>query len=85
MEIFTLKLSGHLFDNGDLLPTYVDLIRELWVGGYRMVVVTGGGSLARRYIELGRGLGINESLLDMLEAFNQASQRRLWRCSLVNY
>jgi uridylate kinase len=66
MEIFTLKLSGHLFDNGDLLPTYVDLIRELWVGGYRMVVVTGGGSLARRYIELGRGLGINESLLDML-------------------
>ncbi|MCG2863225.1 MAG: UMP kinase [Vulcanisaeta sp.] len=66
MKTFTLKLSGHLFDNADLLPTYVNLIRELWVNGYRMVVVTGGGSLARRYIEIGRSLGINESLLDML-------------------
>ena len=66
MKTFTLKLSGHLFDNADLLPTYVKLIRELWANGYRMVVVTGGGSLARRYIEIGRSLGINESLLDML-------------------
>ena len=63
---FTLKISGHLFDNGDLLPKYVDLIRELWGSGYRFAVVAGGGSLARRYIEIGRKMGINESLLDML-------------------
>jgi uridylate kinase len=31
-----------------------------------MAIVVGGGSLARRYINLGRKLGINESLLDML-------------------
>ncbi|GAB6945299.1 UMP kinase [Vulcanisaeta sp. JCM 14467] len=61
-----LKLSGHLFDDEDLLLKYVDLIRELWNSGYRMAVVTGGGSLARRYIEVGRKMGINESLLDML-------------------
>ncbi len=65
-EPFTLKLSGHLFDNGDLLPRYAELIRGLWASGYRMAVVTGGGSLARRYIEVGRRMGINESLLDML-------------------
>ncbi|MGC8606271.1 MAG: UMP kinase [Vulcanisaeta sp.] len=65
-ESFTLKLSGHLFDSEDLLPKYVDLIRELWKNGYRMAIVTGGGSLARRYIELGRKMNINESLLDML-------------------
>ncbi|MGC8544215.1 MAG: UMP kinase [Vulcanisaeta sp.] len=65
-ELFTLKLSGHLFDNAELLPRYIDLIRDLWRDGYRMVIVTGGGSLARQYIELGRKMGVNESLLDML-------------------
>ncbi|WP_054857170.1 UMP kinase [Vulcanisaeta sp. JCM 16159] len=63
---FTLKLSGHLFDSEDLLPKYVDLIRDFWRNGYKMAVVTGGGSLARRYIDIGRKMGINESLLDML-------------------
>ncbi|WP_054842604.1 UMP kinase [Vulcanisaeta distributa] len=65
-EPFTLKLSGHLFDSEDLLPKYVDLIREFWKNGYKMAVVTGGGSLARKYIDIGRKMGINESLLDML-------------------
>ena len=63
---FTLKISGRLFDDEDLLPKYVDLIREFWGSGYRMTIVAGGGSLARRYIELGRRMNVNESLLDML-------------------
>ncbi len=65
-EPFTLKLSGHLFDNDNILPSYVNLIRELWSNGYRMAVVTGGGSLARRYIELGRRMNTNEAMLDLL-------------------
>ncbi|BDR92964.1 UMP kinase [Vulcanisaeta souniana] len=65
-EPFTLKLSGHLFDNDNLLPSYVNLIHEFWKNGYKMVVVTGGGSLARRYIELGRRMNANEAMLDLL-------------------
>ncbi|WP_069807539.1 UMP kinase [Vulcanisaeta thermophila] len=63
---FVLKMSGHVFDNEELLLNHARIIRDLWVEGYRMVVVTGGGSLARHYIGVARRAGVNESLLDTI-------------------
>lgn len=65
-EPFVLKMSGHVFDNEELLLNHAKLIRDLWLDGYRMVVVTGGGSLARHYISIARKAGVNESLLDTI-------------------
>lgn len=65
-EPFVLKMSGHVFDNEELLLSHARLIRDLWSEGRRMIIVTGGGSLARHYIGIARKAGANESLLDTI-------------------
>lgn len=65
-EPFILKMSGHAFDDEELLLSHARLIKELWNDGHKMIVVTGGGSLARRYINIARKAGANESLLDSI-------------------
>lgn len=61
-----VKLSGSLFrleEFGRLRP-FFNLFSSLHEEGIRLAVVTGGGELARRYIEFARGLGCDESTLD---------------------
>lgn len=63
-----VKLGGFAF-SGDwgrsLLKEYVKLFKEL-VGQYHMVVVTGGGDVARGYINAARDMNVPESLCDQL-------------------
>jgi uridylate kinase len=52
-------------DDGPFLRALADAIRE-WAQAFRLVVTVGGGRTARRYIELGRSLGLTEVELDEL-------------------
>ncbi|AOL15630.1 UMP kinase [Sulfolobus sp. A20] len=63
-----LKISGKFFDedNVDNLRLLKESVKELVEQGYRVGVVTGGGNTARRYIKLGREIGIGEAYLDLL-------------------
>ncbi len=60
MEFTVLKITGKAFANGDLLSKYVSVIKEL-SKSRRVVVVTGGGETARKYIELARSTGVNSN------------------------
>ena len=63
-----VKLSGFAF-SGDhakfLVEGYVKLFKEI-VGEHHLVVVTGGGPIARAYIKAARDMGVPESLCDQL-------------------
>ncbi len=63
-----VKLTGKVFDEPylEVLKDYSIIIKE-WLGrGYRFAIVCGGGNVARRYINIARGLGVNEGWLDIL-------------------
>ena len=63
-----IKLSGSLFNfdtNSSLLNEYVQLIKKI-SKVYQPVVITGGGKIARFYINLSRSLGLDESGLDLI-------------------
>ncbi len=63
-----IKLGGFAFSDepGKLLvEEYVKLLKEL-VAEYHLVVVTGGGSVARRYIKVARDMDVPESLCDQI-------------------
>jgi uridylate kinase len=63
-----IKLGGFAFSGEDrqpLVEEYVKLFRDL-VGQYHLVVVTGGGPVARQYIRAARDMGVPESLCDHL-------------------
>ena len=63
-----LKLGGFAFpgESGKLLvEEYVKLLKE-FVGEYHLVVVTGGGSVARTYIKAARDMSVPESLCDQI-------------------
>ncbi|MCC6034195.1 MAG: UMP kinase [Desulfurococcaceae archaeon] len=55
-----LKITGKAFTSSDLLLRYIEVIRAL-SKTHRVVVVTGGGEIARRYIEVARGININSN------------------------
>jgi len=55
-----LKITGKAFTGSDLLARYVEVIRTL-SKTHRVVVITGGGEMARRYIELARGINISSN------------------------
>ncbi|MCS7135760.1 MAG: UMP kinase [Nitrososphaerota archaeon] len=64
-----LKLSGHLVAIGDkinyqLIADYAKLLRELYDGKGKWVVVVGGGEIARRYVDAARMLGADEVMCD---------------------
>ncbi len=63
-----LKISGKLVSPED--PKYISrvssIIDRLVEEGHRVVVVTGGGDIARRYIEACRTLGGNEGICDLV-------------------
>lgn len=63
-----VKLGGFAFpgEPGKLLVNeYVKLLKQL-VGEYDLVVVTGGGRIARTYIKAARDMGVSESLCDQI-------------------
>ncbi len=64
-----LKLGKFLFPsypNLKLLKEYVAIIEDLAERGSRVVIVTGGGGLAKEYIKAAREGGLNESLCDLI-------------------
>ncbi len=63
-----VKLGGFAFpgEPGKLLVNeYVKLLKQL-IGEYDLVVVTGGGRIARTYIKAARDMGVSESLCDQI-------------------
>lgn len=59
-NVFIVKLTGRVFDEPQLLKGYVEQFRRL-IDNVRLVIVTGGGSLARRYIEIAKNLGVESN------------------------
>ncbi|MDP9197132.1 MAG: UMP kinase [Thermoproteota archaeon] len=67
-EIVVIKLSGSLFDldtTASTLKKYAELLIDL-DHKIQPIVVTGGGKIARHYIDLARSLGSDESTLDIV-------------------
>jgi uridylate kinase len=63
-----IKLSGSLFNfdtNSAQLSDYIQLIKKI-SNVYQPVIITGGGKIARFYINLSRTLGMDESGLDLI-------------------
>lgn len=63
-----VKVGGFAFPSEgrkDLVSDYVKMFREL-VGEHHILVVAGGGDIARVYIKAARKLGVPESLCDHL-------------------
>jgi len=63
-----IKLSGSLFSfntTSKELKEYIELIKKIGEH-YQPVIVTGGGKIARFYINLSRELGLDESGLDLI-------------------
>lgn len=67
-ERLVVKVSGSLLSppRPEYLASLAETLRELAEGGCRLVVVAGGGPLAREYIEAARRLGVSEAALDVL-------------------
>ncbi len=63
-----VKISGKLLSmpNPRYLSELRDAILDSEERGYRIVIVTGGGLIAREYINAARSLGVRESLLDLI-------------------
>jgi len=82
-----LKLGGFAFPGGSgevLVEEYVKLLKEL-VGEYQLVVVTGGGGVARTYIKAARNMGVTESLCDQIGILVSRLNARLLVDGLEEY
>jgi uridylate kinase len=62
-----IKLSGRVFgdDAASELKKYAGMLLDI-AGQVQPVVVTGGGKIARHYINIARGLGSDEASLDIM-------------------
>jgi uridylate kinase len=79
-----LKLGGFAFDSelsGKKLGTYAKVIKE-FSRRNRLVVVTGGGSIARKYIVAARDLGASEFVCDQIGVRVSRSNAKLLAASL---
>jgi len=63
-----IKLTGTLFDeeSGTTLKSIVELMSGMYHDGVQSFIITGGGGIARGYINLARSLGAEEATLDEL-------------------
>jgi uridylate kinase len=64
-----LKVGGHLFPSTPALEqisAYAETLHALRALGHQLIVVTGGGRVARTYIEAARRLGASEVACDLL-------------------
>src|SRR6185437_5570005 len=67
-DMVVIKLSGSLFNLDTTVSTlknYAELLLEV-EHKVRLIVVAGGGKIARHYINLARSLGSDESTLDIM-------------------
>ncbi|MEL9909211.1 MAG: UMP kinase [Desulfurococcus sp.] len=66
-DVLVLKITGKAFDEGStLISRYVKLLKSM-VSEYRLVVITGGGNIARKYISDARSLGVSSNYwLDLI-------------------
>ncbi len=62
-----LKLTGKVFEPGNerVLLEITGILKEK-ASTDRLVVITGGGKTARKYVELGKELGVSNAWLDLL-------------------
>jgi uridylate kinase len=63
-----LKVGGFAFSDGQqesILQQYVDLLKQL-SKEHELIVIAGGGAIARIYINAARKMGVPESLCDQL-------------------
>ncbi len=60
---FVVKITGKAFNeiNAGLMDRYRAVLKGLVEKGFRVVVVTGGGRLARDYIGVARSLGVDSN------------------------
>jgi uridylate kinase len=90
-----IKLSGSIFrlsdnngqDNNDYYNTfkqYSDVLINL-TNNVQPIVITGGGSIARLYINFARKLGLDEASLDLLGISISRINAKLLIASLGNY
>jgi len=82
-----IKLGGFAFslqETPPLVEAYVKLFKEL-VGENHFVVVTGGGQMARYYINAAREMGVPESLCDHLGILASRLNARLLVDGLGEY
>ena len=67
METIIISLGGSVIIHEDSDITFfkklVNLLKKLSLK-YKILIVIGGGKIARKYIVLGRELGLNEEILD---------------------
>lgn len=63
-----IKISGKWInpDKPEIIGGYVKVLERLYMEGYRIAVVVGGGRVAREYITAGRKLGLSEAMLDLM-------------------
>ena len=68
MRKVVLKLSGKVFNNEDITSVIqaAKYVEEFVIGGGRIAIVTGGGSLARNYIDLASRASVNKSWQDLI-------------------
>ncbi|TVP41773.1 UMP kinase [Candidatus Nitrosocosmicus arcticus] len=82
-----IKLSGSLFNfetNSEQLNDYIQLIKKI-SNVYQPIIVTGGGKIARFYINLSRSLGMDESGLDLIGIQVSQLNARLLISGLAEY
>ena len=82
-----IKLGGFAFPNRPekpLVKAYVNLLTGL-VPEHHLVVVTGGGEVARAYITAAREMGVSESLCDQLGILTSRLNARLLADGLGEY
>ncbi|MFQ6085078.1 MAG: UMP kinase [Candidatus Bathyarchaeia archaeon] len=64
-----LKLGGHLIPldlSKETILAYSGAVKKIHSKGDKIVMVVGGGEMARRYINTARSLGADESLCDLI-------------------
>lgn len=82
-----IKIGGFAFpdDTGKpLVEEYVELLKEL-VAEYHLIVVTGGGHVARKYIKAARDMEVPESLCDQIGILVSRLNARLLLDGLGEY
>lgn len=60
-NILVIKITGKLFDSDTaLIKRYVEVFKDL-SEKYRLAIITGGGGLARKYIDFAREIGVSSN------------------------
>lgn len=61
LNYLVVKITGKAFDAGStLIKKYVSVLRSL-LDSYRAIVITGGGSTARKYMDIARDIGVKSN------------------------